>query len=360
MARLGVTYHDVANAAEQVLGHGKSPTIELVRQILRTGSTTTIANHLRKWRTEQEEAAGSSKRTTMPDELLSLMQGLWERTQHHADSRVGELEAQHQQAISALNQEIENHKAAIHNWQNRQEQWTKEKEDLVSRNADLRVTVETLKDEKNNLIAQVSAKDHHINEKNERITELHRLHSQTQANLEHFRESVHEQRLRDQQELDNQRQQSKAEIQALNHVLSTVKEKNSALIQQCQQLQQSYSSLEIDHTKLNKIMLEQSEKLQRAELAENEYRQSSQYWEGLGKEWQSKLDKMENKVINIQVENKIVSQQLVDMRLALDRSVEACRQLEIEKQTIEREKAILEGRLLQELDLAAASMANNI
>lgn len=353
MARLGVTYHDVANAAEHVFGQGKTPTIELVRQILRTGSTTTIANHLRKWRAEQEETAGSSKRSTLPDEMLGLMQGLWERLQHQADSRVEEKEGRHQQECDLLKQELEKYKTNNQRWQKLLDQWTREKEDLMAQHTTLKAVVEELKEEKINLIAQVSAKDQHIQEKNERIDELHRLHAQTQANLEHYRESAHEQRLREQQDFENQKQQLKADIKAINHDLSSTKEKNSTLAQQYQQLKQSNASLETDHTKLNEMIVQQADKLHMTESAVNEYRQASQHWEGISKELQSKLDKMENKIIDSQVECKTLLQQLADTRLALDESTKTCKQLEIEKQEIEREKARVEGQLMKKPELAA-------
>jgi hypothetical protein len=55
MARPGINYHDVADAAQQLTGQGKNPTIEGIRAFLGTGSSSTIAPHLRDWKSKQGE-----------------------------------------------------------------------------------------------------------------------------------------------------------------------------------------------------------------------------------------------------------------------------------------------------------------
>ncbi|MGE3920797.1 MAG: DNA-binding protein, partial [Gammaproteobacteria bacterium] len=55
MARTGVTYTEVAKVAVELEGQGKNPTIENVRQLLGTGSHTTIRLHLNEWRAQQRQ-----------------------------------------------------------------------------------------------------------------------------------------------------------------------------------------------------------------------------------------------------------------------------------------------------------------
>ena len=43
MARAGVTYHDVAKAAEAIKTQGQEPTVDRVREHMGTGSKSTIA-----------------------------------------------------------------------------------------------------------------------------------------------------------------------------------------------------------------------------------------------------------------------------------------------------------------------------
>ncbi|GGZ80154.1 DNA-binding protein [Paraglaciecola sp. Hal342] len=53
MARAGVTYHDIAKAAEAIKTHGQEPTVDRVREHLGTGSKSTIAPLLKRWRSDR-------------------------------------------------------------------------------------------------------------------------------------------------------------------------------------------------------------------------------------------------------------------------------------------------------------------
>lgn len=57
MARAGVTYHDVVKAAEAIKSQRQEPTVDRVREHLGTGSKSTIAPLLKRWRSDNGEAA---------------------------------------------------------------------------------------------------------------------------------------------------------------------------------------------------------------------------------------------------------------------------------------------------------------
>lgn len=69
MGRPGITYHDVINATQQLQGQGKSPTIENIRFLLGTGSSTTIAMHLRQWKAQQGATHAIASKEQLPAEL---------------------------------------------------------------------------------------------------------------------------------------------------------------------------------------------------------------------------------------------------------------------------------------------------
>ena len=50
MARDGVTYEQVAQAADALVGSGQQPTIRAVREHLGRGSPNTVHRHLQAWR----------------------------------------------------------------------------------------------------------------------------------------------------------------------------------------------------------------------------------------------------------------------------------------------------------------------
>ncbi|HDS1780313.1 TPA: DNA-binding protein [Pseudomonas putida] len=69
MAREGISYNEVAAAADKLVGEGKAPTIKAVREHLGTGSPNTIHRHLASWR--EAQPAQQSAAYELPSELVN-------------------------------------------------------------------------------------------------------------------------------------------------------------------------------------------------------------------------------------------------------------------------------------------------
>lgn len=69
MAREGISYNEVAAAADKLVGEGKAPTIKAVREHLGTGSPNTIHRHLASWR--EAQPAQQSAAYELPAELVN-------------------------------------------------------------------------------------------------------------------------------------------------------------------------------------------------------------------------------------------------------------------------------------------------
>ncbi|WP_151638083.1 DNA-binding protein [Noviherbaspirillum aerium] len=101
MARTGIQYSDVARAAAHLIAAGKSPTVDSVREALGgTGSKSTLAPFLKRWRAEQEDTAVAE--VTLPAPLLSAVRGLHEHMQAEFSQQRESLEQKHSEAIQAL------------------------------------------------------------------------------------------------------------------------------------------------------------------------------------------------------------------------------------------------------------------
>src|SRR5579872_5537529 len=124
MARPGITKQEVFEAASQLLGQGREPTIADVRQILQTGSNSTIANHLRDWRKEQDGTENLALHSNLPQEVLAMIKGLWERLKQLAEDKCTQLETEQQEKVVSLNREVEKYKANNQRWQQLLNQWT--------------------------------------------------------------------------------------------------------------------------------------------------------------------------------------------------------------------------------------------
>lgn len=69
MAREGISYNEVAAAADKLVGEGKAPTIKAVREHLGTGSPNTIHRHLASWR--EAQPAQQSAAYELPADLVN-------------------------------------------------------------------------------------------------------------------------------------------------------------------------------------------------------------------------------------------------------------------------------------------------
>lgn len=87
MPRIGVTFDDVAQAATKLLSIGESPSVLKIREILGTGSNSTIAEHLKVWRQQKSEQRTVALPEGIPKALLPPLETLWHIANEQADSR---------------------------------------------------------------------------------------------------------------------------------------------------------------------------------------------------------------------------------------------------------------------------------
>ncbi|OHV11919.1 DNA-binding protein [Kushneria phosphatilytica] len=84
MARNGVQYQDVQRAIETLIQRGDTPSVQRIREVLGTGSFTTISDHLREWRTRREENRDTPLPQAIPERLQEALYGLWQQAQEEA------------------------------------------------------------------------------------------------------------------------------------------------------------------------------------------------------------------------------------------------------------------------------------
>lgn len=127
MARYGITYQAVAQAAQEIAQNNRQPTVEQVRRMLGTGSSTTIANHLRQWRKFQELTPELAGKEQIPAELLIVLKTLWEKTLINVHQTLSISASAINKPTVDLKQECEKYKQNNQRWQKLFEQWQTEK-----------------------------------------------------------------------------------------------------------------------------------------------------------------------------------------------------------------------------------------
>lgn len=109
MARAGILYSQVANAAARLAAAGTNPTVDTVRAALGdTGSKGTIAPMLKQWKAQhQGEAVAAGAGAGLPADLLEAVKGVYQRLEVGAQSQVEQLRAAHDKTLHEGLQQLE-------------------------------------------------------------------------------------------------------------------------------------------------------------------------------------------------------------------------------------------------------------
>ncbi len=117
MARKGVTYEQVVEAAKAIEAEGENPTIQRVLQRLGTGSPNTIHRHLRSWK--EQSAPLKPATLKLPEKLQDA---LLAEISRQANEARAESEAEAQEAIAtadelaAAGERMESEIVALNEW----------------------------------------------------------------------------------------------------------------------------------------------------------------------------------------------------------------------------------------------------
>ncbi|QQS55299.1 MAG: DNA-binding protein [Candidatus Competibacteraceae bacterium] len=104
MARSGIRYEEVQEAAETLLGRGLNPTIQRVRELLGTGSNTTISEHLKHWQQQLAESPKAVLPPTVPETVMTALEPFWKIAVRQAEAAFEEQRAAAAQAVTAAEQ----------------------------------------------------------------------------------------------------------------------------------------------------------------------------------------------------------------------------------------------------------------
>lgn len=261
MGRNGINYKDVADAAIKVSASNAIPTVDRIREILGTGSKSTIARYLRDWKANNGPVLNAND---LPAELITLITGLWQSLQSSAeqeilaykqetDLKVNELDHQlvktqktnteqqeqiHELKI-AIQQEMEKNKALNENLINDRMEASKQQE-------------------------RAHSLEKSLNEHKDENKKLHMLLNNIQNNLEHYQSSM--QKLQQEQSLTAERQKSQfdQELSALRSQLFASNNDSNNLKLQIERLQHQvskYENVELCNKSLEKTLKEKEKQL---------------------------------------------------------------------------------------------------
>jgi chromosome segregation ATPase len=347
MARPGVTYLDVANAAQQLVTAGRTPTIESIRITLGTGSNSTLGNHLRTWKSKQDQTQQIATKENIPEELIAALKGLWERVMHQSEEKIQTIHQETQQELITLKQEAQRLQKDNAYWQQRHQQTKQERDSFAQGKSVVEQLLTNSKIEIAALTEKYAGLEHQNKEKQERIDELRRQNQQIQTNLEHYRNASLEQRIVDQQRYEQQIKQLEQSIQQISQKSTKIQSEKSLLQKENQEL-----IFERDNLKKQLDTLNEKHKSTNAHLTDalNELgrkTQDQQHWQEQLQTFQVKYDAHNKSFHEIQTQHAVLLQQIEMMKAEINELHEHNKLLAHEKWELGQEKAQLCGQLKQ-------------
>lgn len=310
MARAGLYKSDVKKARESLIAQSLYPSIDAVRMALgNTGSKTTIHKYLKEL--EEEEGAGPRK-ASLSEALQDLVERLAARLQEEADESVAQAKealTRKEQEFASVNRQLQNDLAVARE---------------AIRTLELRMDSDAAEHAKTRAVLQSEIVTRHTAEQQvidlkDRLAEneqhrksLEDKHMHARNALEHYRQSVKDQRDQEQRRHEQQVQQIQSELRQQQLALVVKQDEVTRLNQEGARLVS-----ELSHTKQSLYeQLTVSRKLEQ----KIEHLQSAQQHTG----------DLERQLVSKTAEAELLSERLKALDAQLEPATARARELELQ------------------------------
>lgn len=340
MSRTGINYQDVANAAAMLLGANQNPTVDGVREILGTGSKSTIARHLKDWKNNNDNNAVANG---LPAELVELVTGLWQRLESMADKKIQEYNDQADERLLSLDTELGQ---IINQYSDLQDKHRNLEEEFAKIN-DTSTTLQQDLTSERQVTARLNLQVNNLEEKlvlqNEENSRLHQLLKNMQSNLEHYQDSVQKLQFEQSLVLDKQRVNFEHTINDLRQQLLVSSNQEYNLKLRNQELEQQLSELELIKMQQHELEKGLNDRVVQVAVLEEKYNQIVNANTQLMREYDIKNKDFSDASKNITIAHARIS----EMEKLLQKAEDEIARARQEQSSILQAKAHLEGQIKQ-------------
>lgn len=343
MSRIGITFGEVKKAIAELQGKQKNPTVDNIREILGTGSKSTIARFLREWKAQHGLHGGDDGR--LPSDLLGIVNGLWDALRNKADTQTEAFRRESDARLADVQQQLTQARqletSLRQNMHTLEEQLHQKSEDTKQIKAKLIAEEQ----EKIRITERAVAHESRRQEHHAENQRLHELLKHMQENLEHYQAAT--QKLREDQSLIVEKHQNEYEMrltQLLAQANAAISEK--VVIQaQHDQLTKAHESLLTEY----KTFTAQYRELQRQHESMKIVHEKNQHdYDTVKKQNRAKateLMTLERTIMELQLNIKSRDEKISSLEDAINRANDKIEALRHENQFALQEKASLEGQL---------------
>ncbi len=345
MSRIGITFDMVKKAIAQLQGKQRNPTVDNIREILGTGSKSTIARFLREWKAQYGLSSDDTSR--LPSDLLRIVNGLWDGLQHKADAQIEQYQLEFEAKTVQLQQQLV--KAAQleaslrQNIHTLEEQLHQQKEEAQQLNATLTIEGQ----EKIRLAERTAALEARCHEHHAENQRLHQLLNHVQENLEHYQAVMAQ--LRQEQSLLMEKQQNEYEqrLSLLLAQVQTATREQTAYQAQYEQLTKAHESLITEHQTLKQQQIESQKRHEFLNIMLDKTRQECDALKAQHQMQFTELTTQQHRVIELESAILSRNEKITSLEEALVSANDKIDMLRHESQFIQQEKSELTGQLKQ-------------
>lgn len=348
MARAGITYAEVEQAASNLAVDGKNPTVDAVRAALGgTGSKSTIAPMLKRWKSVHREQV-SAQQEGIPKELLEVVKGLHAHLQQDAQLQVQAAQAGAEAVVSECRQQLSDADAATAELAARRDalesalaQEKNRREQLETAHHALQLTCVTAQ-------AQGAGLLQRLTDRQNEIDSLNRQLNQSRTQFEHYQEAVATQRASEREVAQQRCNRLEQELGALRRSLTSQQKTITQREAELEQASRHSDQLESELHTLRQT--HQAVVAERQQLGQQIATQSV-----LCSELRAQLNIVSQTMSEARSELAVLHHQTPQLQarlLTLENRAEA---LLLENQLLRQDKARLEGRLGLAPDVLPAS-----
>ncbi|MGH1472520.1 MAG: DNA-binding protein [Cellvibrionaceae bacterium] len=339
MARPGVTYYDISRAAEAVKARGSEPTIDRVREQLGTGSKSTIAPLLKKWRNNKELNIEESE-TGLPSDLIRAVKSLRDRIQQESEEVVEQAKQDYQSRVQTLERSLADAQKELSAASNNEQNLNQQVEDLKGNCRQLTDSLNELQTRLTAVEVDRSAIQTRAQELKETIIELKEENRAVRDHFEHYQQRTAEDRQLDRDQFQSQLQQLELQVESLtNQLLQTQQEKNDYK-RRYEGAQEHADKFVFENQELKRNLEFHNEKLKKLRLeCENKASRITAFDESIS-ELRTEVANLKEQLIHRRTALSSIDAELQNAREYADRVSD-------ENKEITQEKAVLQGRLIQ-------------
>jgi len=250
MARPGVSYVDVAKAATKLIEQDINPTVEEVRKVLGTGSNSTINRHLRDWRSKQGQQLEAQK--GIPSSLLIAVKGLYDAMNEGAEQKITRMEEAAQQKVVEIEQQRKETTSANAALILENKELENKLDEALSQIDKLTTKLDSTEQALSQQITENNSLSQRLLDKKDEIKRIENQTQHAQKNLEHYRESIRQQREEEKLAHDTALMNAEHQLRTQQGLYADCKAENKQLHQNRLDLENKLEAIQVELAKAQK------------------------------------------------------------------------------------------------------------